>query len=168
MYRVFALCLLLTACQNYDVTLNDRQVYGPARLFTDFEVADEALQRCIEQRIADENISTALELKTLNCSNAGIASLGGLGQFGGLTQLKFSDNRIRNLVELGQLSSIESLWLDNNDVVDPVPLAQLRKLYQLDLTNNPKLQCPNSGLLDFIANLTLPDHCQTAAETSDD
>ena len=111
---------------------------------------------------------TPLELKTLNCSNAGIASLGGLGQFAGLTQLKFSDNRIRNLVELGQLSNIESLWLDNNDVVDPVPLAQLRKLYQLDLTNNPKLQCPKSGVLDHVATLTVPEHCQTAAETSND
>ena len=45
MYRICVLCFLLTACQNYDVTLNDRQVYGPTRLLTDFEVADEALQR---------------------------------------------------------------------------------------------------------------------------
>ena len=164
MYRICALCLFLAACQNYDVTLNDRQVYGPTRLFTDFEVTDEALQRCIEQRIADENISDPLKLTALNCSNAGIASLNGLGQFAGLTQLKFSDNRIRNLVELGQLSAIESLWLDNNVVVDPVPLAQLRKLQKLDLTNNPTLQCPKAGLLDYIDSLTVPEHCHKASE----
>ena len=164
MYRICALCLFLAACQNYDVTLNDRQVYGPTRLFTDFEVTDEALQRCIEQRIADENISDPLKLTALNCSNAGIASLNGLGQFAGLTQLKFSDNRIRNLVELGQLSAIESLWLYNNVVVDPVPLAQLRKLQKLDLTNNPTLQCPKAGLLDYIASLTVPEHCHKASE----
>ncbi len=168
MYRICVLCLLLTACQNYDVTLNDRQVYGPARLFTDFQVADEALQRCLEQRITDANISAPLQLKTLNCSNAGIASLDGLGQFAGLTQLKFSDNRIRNLVELGQLSDIESLWLDNNDIVDPVPLAQLRKLQHLDLSHNPKLQCPKSGLLDYVTTYTVPQHCLAAPENRDD
>ena len=168
MYRICLLCLLLAACQNYDVTLNDRQVYGPARLFTDFEVADEALQRCIEQRIADENIADPLKLKSLNCSNAGIASLSGLGLFAGLTQLKLSDNRIRNLVELGQLSGVESLWLDNNVVVDPVPLAQLRKLRLLDLTSNPKLQCPKVGLLDYVTTLTVPKHCQGASREQND
>jgi Leucine-rich repeat (LRR) protein len=168
MYRICVLCFLLTACQNYDVTLNDRQVYGPTRLFTNFEVSDEALQRCIEQRIADENISALLQLKTLNCSNAGITSLSGLGQFAGLTQLKFSDNRIRNLVELGQLMGIESLWLDNNDIVDPVPLARLSKLSQLDLAGNAKLQCPKAGLLDTVAILTVPEHCRTASEKQDD
>ena len=168
MYRICLLCLLLAACQNYDVTLNDRQVYGPARLFTDFKVADEALQRCIEQRIADENIADPLKLKALNCSNAGIASLNGLGQFAGLTQLKLSDNRIRNLVELGQLSGVESLWLDNNVVVDPVPLAQLTKLQLLDLTNNPMLQCPKVGLLDYVTTLTVPEHCNGASEGQND
>ena len=168
MYRICLLCLLLAAGQNYDVTLNDRQVYGPARLFTDFDVADEALQRCIEQRIADENIADPLKLRALNCSNAGIASLTGLGQFAGLTQLKLSDNRIRNLVELGQLSGVESLWLDNNVVVDPVPLAQLRKLQLLDLTNNPTLQCPKASLLDYVSNLTVPKHCHGAVEDQHD
>ena len=79
MRRALLLCLLLAACQNYDVTVNDRQVYGPVRPFNDFEVADPALQRCLSQHIGDQRIADPLQLRILNCSSAGIASLEGLG-----------------------------------------------------------------------------------------
>jgi len=159
MRRALLLCLLLAACQNYDVTVNDRQVYGPVRPFNDFEVADPALQRCLSQHIGDQRIADPLQLRVLNCSSAGIASLEGLGLFAALKQLKFSDNRIRNLVELGQLGELEMVWLDDNEVVDPVPLGQLGQLTLLDLAGNTDLQCPRPGLLDGVAQLTLPNHC---------
>lgn len=162
MRRALLICLLLVACQNYDVTVNDRQVYGPTRPFTDFAVADAALQRCLSQHISDQRISDPLQLHVLNCSSAGIASLEGLGLFAALTQLKFSDNRIRNLVELGQLSELEMIWLDDNEVVDPVPLGNLGQLELLDLTGNPDLQCPRPGLLEGVSQLTLPTHCQAS------
>ena len=159
MRRALLLCLLLAACQNYDVTVNDRQVYGPVRPFSDFEVADPSLQRCLSQHIGDQRIADPLQLRVLNCSSAGIASLEGLGLFAALKQLKFSDNRIRNLVELGQLGELEMVWLDDNEVVDPVPLGQLAQLTLLDLAGNTDLQCPRPGLLDGVAQLTLPKHC---------
>ena len=153
------LCLFLSACQNYDVTVNDRLVYGPVKPFNDFEVPDAALQQCLTQRIVDEGVSDPLDLRILNCSSAGIASLQGLGLFAALQQLKFSDNRIRNLVELGQLNELEVIWLDGNDVIDPVPLVQLRKLRQVDLSGNTDLQCPRSGAFSSVDALTLPKHC---------
>ena len=151
--------LLITGCQNYDVTINDTLVYGPARLFVDFEVDDPALQDCLQQQIADQRISAPLELEVLNCSNAGIRSLQGLGLFAALKQVKFSNNPIRNLVELGQLSELRVVVLDNNDIVDPVPLDQLAQLQTLELNGNAELQCPGINQLVAISALILPKHC---------
>ena len=159
------LCLFLSACQNYDVTVNDRLVYGPVKPFNDFEVPDAALQQCLTQRIVDEEVSDPLDLRILNCSSAGIASLEGLGLFAALQQLKFSDNRIRNLVEIGQLHELEVIWLDGNDVIDPVPLQQLRKLRQIDLSGNTDLQCPRPGAFSDVDTLTLPEHCDPLPAT---
>ncbi len=167
MHRALLLCLLLVGCQNYDITVNDRQVYGPIKPFNDFQVADPALQRCLSQHFIDQQIPDPLELHNLNCSNAGIASLEGLGMFAALRQLKFSDNRIRNLVEVGQLHELEVIWLDGNDIIDPVPLTQLAQLKQLDLSGNTDLQCPRPESLAKVTRLTLPSHCSPgqASET---
>lgn len=161
MRKPLFVCLLLTmGCQNYDVTINDTQVYGPKRLFTDFDVDDPALRECLQQQIADQRISGPLELEILNCSSAGIQSLQGLGLFAALKQVKFSDNGIRNLVELGQLAQLEVVVLDNNDIVDPVPLDQLGELRVLELSGNAKIQCPGQDRFAAVAQLTLPEHCQ--------
>ena len=157
---VVGLLVLLTGCENYDITVNERLIYGPGRIFTDFETDDAALEACLHQAIADGHINHPRQLMALNCSDAGISDLSGLAQFPSLTQIKLSNNKIRNLVELGQLRQLERVWLDHNAVVDPVPLAQLRSLSVLDLSGNAALQCPQSGLLDAIATLTLPKHCQ--------
>lgn len=160
MRKILFLCLLFIAgCQNYDVTINDTQVYGPKRLFTDFDVDDPALRECLQQQIADQRISGPLELEILNCSSAGIQSLQGLGLFAALKQVKFSDNGIRNLVEMGQLAQLEVVVLDNNDIVDPVPLDQLSELRVLELSGNAKLQCPRQDRFAAVAQLTLPEHC---------
>ncbi len=151
--------LLLTGCESYDVTLNDKLVYGPARLFRHFEIPDVALHDCVSQAIADQGVTQPQDLKTLNCSSAGIKDLEGLSVFPGIRQLKLSDNQIRNLVVLEQLAGLQALWLDNNAVVDPVPLARLTQLARVDLSGNPGLQCPKPGLLSGIAELTLPAHC---------
>ena len=40
-----------------------------------------------------------------------------------------------------------------------MPLGQLAQLTLLDLAGNTDLQCPRPGLLDGVAQLTLPKHC---------
>jgi len=152
--------LLLSACENYDFKVNEKVVYRPQPLFTDFEVADPALRTCLEQAISDNVVTAASQLDTLNCSRAGISDLTGLAIFTGLSSVKLSSNNIRNLVELGALTTLQTLYLDNNQVVDPVPLYQLPALGFLDLSGNPGLQCPrNNGLLR-VETVILPRHCR--------
>lgn len=154
------LLLLLSACESYDFTVNDKVVYRPQPLFTDFEVPDPALRACLEQAISDNVVSAPSQLDTLNCSQAGITDLTGIATFTGLSSVKLSSNKIRNLVELGALTTLQQLYLDDNDVVDPVPLYQLPALGFVDLSGNPGLQCPrNNGLLR-VETVILPRHCR--------
>jgi Leucine-rich repeat (LRR) protein len=160
-YLPIVCCLpMLASCQGYDFTINDKVVYSPPSLFTDFTIPDEALRTCIEQAVVDGNVTAVEQLTTLNCSHAGIQSVEGLSVFMGLVSLKLADNSIRNLVEIGQLGKLQTLYLENNDVIDPVPLYSLHKLATLDLTGNKNLQCPRAGTLQQLANLSLPGHCR--------
>ncbi len=154
------LCFLLSACADYDITVNDTPVYGPASLFSDFHVEDPALRTCIAQAIADGQIRSAGALTALNCSHAGIEDLQGLATFSAITRLKLSSNRIRNLMELTALTDLSALYLDDNVVVDPVPLYRLALLRELDLAGNAALQCPEPGALARVASLRLPQHCR--------
>ena len=156
-------CLLLLAlagCDKYDIKVNDRVVFTPRPLFSDYSIADAALAACVEQAIIDGNITIAADLRTLNCSHAGIADLDGIAIFSGLTQLKLSSNEIRNLVELGQLLLLQVLYLDDNQVVDPVPLFDLPALNTLDLSGNAQMQCPTASAFVKLEELTLPEHCR--------
>jgi len=151
---------LLSACQGYDFTINDKVVYSPTSLFAGFTLPDEALRTCVEQAVADGNITAPEQLAALNCSHAGIESLEGLAIFTSLASLKLSDNSIRNLVELGHLTQLRVLYLQNNAVIDPVPLNGLTQLETLDLAGNENMQCPRVGALIQVATLTLPEHCR--------
>ncbi|CAA0123923.1 Internalin B [Halioglobus japonicus] len=151
--------ILLSACQGYDVTVNDKVVYAPKPLFKDYVVPDTGLNNCLKQTINDGVITNAQQLTTLDCSFAGISNLEGLSVFTGLTMLRLSDNQVRNLLELTQMTSLEALYLDDNKVVDPVPLEQLSALRHLDLSGNPTLQCPRPGTLAQVTTIVLPKHC---------
>ena len=151
---------LLAGCGSYDFTVNDKVVFSPKPLFTDYDIADAALDACIKQAIVDGQVTSAAQLASLNCSDAGIRDLSGLGVFTGLTRLKLSRNEIRNLMELRSLSSLEELYLDGNRVVDPVPLYELLSLRLVDLAENPSLQCPSSTAMLRARELTLPAHCR--------
>ena len=152
--------LLLSACGSYDITVNERLVYSPAPLFSDFEVADPALQQCLEQAVIDGKVTSAAQLVVLNCSHAGVADLAGLEIFTGISRLKLSSNNIRNISPLASLTILELLQLDDNRVVDSTPLLELPVLLELDLAGNPELLCPSQNSLLALHDLTLPGHCQ--------
>lgn len=152
---------LVTGCQQYDVTLNDKLVYEPKRLFRDYSITDSALAGCVAQAIIDQQVTEAIDLTQLNCSNAGVGSLDGLAIFSRLKGLKLSNNRIRNLVELSNMVQLETVILDKNSIVDPIPLRHMRALALLDLTGNYALQCPQQGEFDHVATLKLPEYCTT-------
>lgn len=152
--------LLLAACSNYDLTVNDRVVYTPKPIFSDYQIADQALQTCVEQAILDNKITSATGLQTLNCSNAGITELSGIAVFAALQQLNLSTNDITNLTPLSALSALETLYLDSNAILDPVPLYTLTNLQELDLSRNRSLMCPNVSAFSSVNRLRLPKHCR--------
>jgi Leucine-rich repeat (LRR) protein len=158
----FSICVtvaLLAGCASYDFTVNDKLVYSPKALFSDFDTPDAGLSNCLEQAIVDAKISEASALKRLNCSHAGIETLQGLEIFTGLIQLKLSANKIRNLAPLVSLVDLQELYLDDNAVVDPVPLYPLPALRTLNLSSNTVLQCPEATAFADMESLSLPNHC---------
>ena len=72
---------LLCACQGYDVKVNDRVVYTPTPLFSNFAAADPGLHSCIERAINDGVVTAPGQLSSLDCSFAGIENLDGLATF---------------------------------------------------------------------------------------
>ena len=152
--------LLLCACHGYDFKVNDKIVYAPNPLFSDFTVSDPGLNNCLKQAINDGDITAPEQLTTLDCSFAGIENLDGLSTFTALTTLRLSANKIRNLVEISNIASLQELFLDDNQIIDPVPLNQLAALRKLDLSGNPSLQCPKPGSLAHVATVVLPQHCR--------
>lgn len=162
-FRSCMLCLpvlLITACGSYDFTVNNRVVYTPDPLFTDFSVADKALRECLRDAINDQKASNANELSSLSCSQAGIETLAGLSTFTELEQLTLSSNNIVDISELAALTVLQVLYLDNNQIIDAVPLYQLPTLRLVDLSSNPHLLCPTSGGLLRVSEVTLPSHCR--------
>ena len=151
-----------SACSHldrYDITLNERTLYSPRSLFEDYYLPDAALADCVSQAIEDAEIVTADGLEALNCSKAGIQSLGGLARFSELKRLKVNDNNIRNLVELTKLDALLEIQIDNNAIVDVVPLTALPDLQTVSLTGNAALQC--HSLSQFANRVTVikPEHC---------
>lgn len=137
----FAYGTLLPGCKNYSVSLNDRTVYTPAPLFTNYQITDEKLHACVEQTIYDLKITKADELIRLNCSNAGISSLAGLDKFFALTELNLANNQITDIGTLGKLGRLEVVMINNNAITNPAPLLNLLHIQMLDITQNPGMTC---------------------------
>jgi hypothetical protein len=170
MYSKFpALCaLLVTAtlvgCKTYSVSLNNNVVYTPPSLFKDYEIADSRLRDCVEQAIVDKQVTKAGDLKQLNCSHAGIASLTGLEKFYAIEQLNLAENKIASVAPLSSLGQLSVLILRSNNLTTAEPLLHLLHLKQLDVSENDKLACRD--LQQLQANfrtgelaLTLPAQC---------
>ena len=96
--------LLLAACESYNFTVNEKLIYSPAPLFSQFQAPDTALQQCLEQAVVDGKVTSARELTTLNCSHAGVTDLEGLEVFTGIANLKLSANNIRDISPCSLLS----------------------------------------------------------------
>lgn len=151
---------LLSACQQYDLTVNDKVVYTPRPLFKDYAASDPALQRCLETAIADSKVTRANQLHELSCREADVASLEGLGTFSALRQLDLSGNALTDIAELSSLIALEETYLADNRIADPLPLAGLQALDTVDLRGNRTLRCPDRQALLRVTRLRLPSHCR--------
>ncbi len=133
--------LTLSACTGYSFSFNENTIYTPSPLLSDYKIADPALHECVQQTITDQKIVKADQLRLLNCSNAGIKALTGLGHFNQLTQLNLANNELTTVDELGKLTRLEVLVLRNNRLKSVEPLLKLVRLTKLDLRGNPDLGC---------------------------
>lgn len=156
-----SLIVALAACQGYEVSVNERPVYSPLPLFTQYRVADQNLQQCIDQHIEDRQITLAVQLELLVCSHAGIQSLDGLATFSGIQELDLSDNALVSAAELGNLSRLTRVSLANNALASAAPLLSLLKLTDADLTGNPALDCADLAQLRNVQSVRIkaPAHC---------
>ena len=159
---VVALAVSLAACKNYQVSVNEREVYRPKALLTDINIPDHALANCIHQHIKDQRITELSELQALVCTHAGIVSVRGLNQFSALTALDLSDNQIRDLSGLEGLSKLTRLNLRNNRVAGGQTLFTLLNVEWLDLSGSPEIECRDIDQLRRFERLTViaPKHCQ--------
>ncbi len=149
----------LSACEHYDLKVNERVVYTPRPLFSDFAAPDPALQACLEKAIASLKVTSATQLQELDCSGAGVKELTGLSVFTGLQRLHLADNQIESLAALAPLSSLDTLDLRGNGISDPLPLYDMLSLRNLDLRGNKALRCPRPQDLLRVVDLNLPGHC---------
>lgn len=155
----------LSACQKYQVSLNNNVVYAPANVFKDYHIDDSQLADCVEQTIYDLHATRIEEITQLNCSNAGISSLSGLGKFYELKALNLADNKLSNISELSKLGRLHTLVLSNNQIGDAAPLLHLLHLQDLQLEKNPQLNCaPIAQLINNLkplnAKILLPEQCK--------
>ena len=155
------LLLCLAGCADYRFTVNDKVVYTPVPLFTDYTLADVALEECVRQHILDRNISAAESLIDLNCSHAGISDLSGIEVFNGLVRLKLANNRIVELAPLSEMDTLRELRLDGNQLRGLRDIHGLVKLELLDLRDNPALPCSELTVFRSRATVTLvaPERC---------
>lgn len=133
------LIALLASCSGYELTFNNQSIYSPPTLYTDYVVEDAALQNCLMQTIMDQNIVDAKDLRSLNCSYAGIENLSGLIHFKWLETINFSSNNIKDIK----------------------PLMFLGQLQDINLEGNNLLSCQDIFALEKLINnrLVAPDHC---------
>lgn len=159
---ILPLQVCLAACQGYEITVNERPVYTPPPLFTDFSLPDANLQACVDQHIKDQGITSAQQLQTLRCTFAGIQTIDGLALFTGLRQLDLSDNQLTEIGELARLSQLQVLNLANNQIGSAAPLLALVHLKRLSLTGNKGLVCKDLSQLADQQPLALdaPSQCQ--------
>ena len=153
--------LALSGCADYRFTVNERVVYNPAPLFTDFDVPDEALRSCLQQHIADGSITAAEQLTDLNCSHAGVTGLEGLQAFPLLVRLKLSNNAIEDLAPIADMIALRELYLDGNRLRNVVPLRDLPELEFIDLRANELIPCQQVEFFRRQPRLQLepPQHC---------
>lgn len=124
---------LLSGCDRYLFTFNERVVSEPPPLLTEFEVEDAALQTCLEQTIRDKKVRRPQELSQLRCTHAGIGNLEGIEVFSQLETINLADNQldsIRPLLFLGQLNSAN---LEGNADLDCSEVSNLREQLEGEL-----------------------------------
>ena len=125
--------LTIVACDRYQVTINEREIYAPPVLFSDYEIIDPALRNCVAQAISDQKITVAEDLRLLNCSYGGIVSLTGLDRFTKLETINLSSNKLETIKPLMFFGDLKRHNLQGNSGLSCKDLLSLEQLLAEDL-----------------------------------
>lgn len=139
--------LFISGCNRYQMTFNDAVLYHPPVLFTDFRVADNNLQTCLDQAIKDQSVTEPDELIQLTCTHAGIRDLSGIELFSKLQAINLSHNHLHNITALDVMEHLKILLLNNNNIQSVSELLTLTKLEHVNLSHNSELVCDDIHLL---------------------
>lgn len=158
--------IILSGCQRYSVSVNERVVYTPPGLFSDYSIEDENLRTCIASIIEEEGFVKARQIKRIICGPKNIANLAGIEAFTYIEVLGLADNKISNIEPVSSLIRLKQLDVSNNEVEDFSPLAELASLQTVSALGNKQAKCNSIMALKKSlstknnANLSLPEHCQ--------
>lgn len=117
--------LLIAGCGPYEVKVNENTLYTPPPTVV-AELADAALRQCVTRALEGYK-APAVQLRTLDCAGAGVASLVGIGAFERLVRVNLADNDLIATAELASLPALEEVDLSGND---DLPCASIRALPQ--------------------------------------
>lgn len=165
-YIPTALCILsIVACSKYEVQVNDKLVYSPPALFSDYQVFDAALKHCLQDSIREQNVTNAKQLTELLCPAGDIQSLEGLNSFLNIHRIGMANNKISGAIDVSRFRKLEYLNIENNAIVEIAGIKQLEGIKYLNIRGNKDLDCrsvsltPETGLL-LPGELFLPKHCE--------
>ena len=130
---VFPLSLLLTACADYVVTLNNMTISEPKPLYQPLEMLDENLRSCVSETIRSNLVTGVGDLEMLSCSYAGITNLAGIQQFTQLSHIKLDHNNLVGIEPLLFLENLRLVDITGNSEVACRDIAELKKLIGKDL-----------------------------------
>lgn len=161
-FFLFFLFLALASCADYDVKVNEQVVYSPPKLFMDFNLADKALQNCVQQTIEDQAITKPEQLTRLACTNGNVRRIEGIERFTGLAQLNLNNNALQDINALADLPALQTLLLGSNEIKSVTPLQHSSALMQLNIEDNAELNCETViELMNQLPALQakIPKHC---------
>ncbi|WP_052692224.1 hypothetical protein [Teredinibacter purpureus] len=153
--------LLLAGCSQYQLNINNRIVYDPLEFRQSIRFADTALEVCVKHVLTEMNITSASQLRRLQCGPGHIQSLEGLEIFIHLEQFAAAENNISNITALKKIAGLTHLNLSGNNIIDASSLSAHAKLRLVNIEGNVNLKCETLSQLNQQAELELnaPEHC---------
>ena len=98
------------------------------------------------------------DLKTLDLSNCGLSTIGGLQGASSLTTLRLNNNTLRNLSPLSGITTLTELYLQRNAIVDVSALNGLTELKTLNLSYNAITSMARASGLQKLTTLDLSNN----------
>ena len=133
--------LLISACSQYQVVLNNNVLYTPTSQPPPSLLSDPNLQGCLNQQFATAGSDDPENIRLLACPSSGVQSLDGLRELPNLEQLELSDNQISDLSPLLTLKNLRVLSIRNNRVTSINALMSLPILRFVALQGNNNIAC---------------------------